>query len=443
MALYHNSNKSNNIITHGYGKPLSLSQTTSSPKRRISSRRSRPLHLLVLILVFILFLVPFGILYYYYHALSLILHNQHEEDSKGKANTVEFQHHQPCNDKKQDTTTTTSATSTNNNSKNPLAIDCPSLLNDFLHGKVSEMELHAGFEKSYVTRTNTPKPFYWSTHKGELDMPRQIAFEKGEYYEQELTARVIEAYSHREGKDVDNDKDDDGIFLDVGGNIGWYSLVAASHGAKKVYTFEPNPSNVVRICESLRLNEWTNVVDVMMVGVSDTMGKQKLFKVDPNNPGMFSFDENRAKKFNHGNPEIVSGEFQLVTLDEFAQSMGWLDLDDGKGATNIRFFKLDVEGFEPKIIRGAQKLFRSRIVQLFAMEMKKKLHSDEDKKMITQLLFESGYELYREGAWKGPKRVIQKKYNKWEDLAQDIIDRKYGENLLFRRIQNHPGVEID
>jgi len=317
------------------------------------------------------------------------------------------------------------------------------------------MEIRQGFEKSYVTRTNTPNPFYWSTHKGELDMPRHAAFEKGEYYEQELTARVIEAYPPVEKDTKEQEEEEEDIFLDVGGNIGWYSLVAASQGAKKVYTFEPNPSNVVRICESLRLNDWTDVVDVMMVGVSDTAGgKRKLFKVDPNNPGMFSFDENRAKKFNHGNPDAVSGEFQLVTLDEFAQNMGWLDqydvLDrDGNGdgasaarrqsALSIRFFKLDVEGFEPRIIRGAEKLFRSRIIKLFAMEMKKKLHSDEDKKMIIKLLFESGYELKQEGAWKGPKNVVKKNYSRWEDLAQDIIDRKYGENLLFRRIseQHH------
>lgn len=393
----------------------------------------------------ILFLFTVCIVYYYNHAISLIVHldnNRHQHDENNETTTTiqdaEEQQQQLNRDKQQHPCPQDLATAAANNKKrdNPLAVHCPSLLNDFLHGKVSEMELRKGFEKSYVTRTNTPNPFYWSTHKGELDMPRYVAFEKGEYYEQELTARVVEAYSPKED-------DDDGIFLDVGGNIGWYSLVAASHGAKKVYTFEPNPSNVVRICESLRLNDWTDVVDVMMVGVSDTVGQQRLFKVDPNNPGMFSFDENRAKKFNQGNPDAVSGAFQLVTLDEFARNMGWLD---GNGiapaGTNIRFFKLDVEGFEPRIIRGAETLFRSRIVELFAMEMKRKLHSNEDKRMITRLLFESGYELYREGAWKGPKNVVKKNYAKWEDLAQDIVDRKYGENLLFRRIQNHPSAKV-
>lgn len=336
-----------------------------------------------------------------------------------------------CDDTMQKELTTihsinTKASSSSSSMKNNLAIDCPAMLHEFLNGKISEMELRKGFEKSYVTRTNTAIPFYWATHKGELDMPRQITFEKGEYYEKELTSRIQEAFDQ-----VKNQGNSSSIFLDVGGNIGWYSLVAAAHGASKVYTFEPNPSNIVRICESLQLNGWNDIVDLMMVGVSDKDGKQNLYKVDPNNPGMFSFDENRAKKYNQGNPEVVSGEFQLVTLDQFAQEMGWF-----QSRPSIRFFKLDVEGFEPKIIKGAEKLFRSRIIDQFAMEMKRKLHSDKDKEMIVKILFDSGYELFMEGAWKGPKNYVHKKYDKWEDLAQDIIQRKYGENILFRRIDD-------
>ena len=75
------------------------------------------------------------------------------------------------------------------------------------------------------------------------------------------------------------------IFLDVGGNIGWFTLLAKAHGASKVYTFEPNPVNVVRVCESLKLNGWEDDVDLMMVGVSDEDGKQPLFRVDVDNPG--------------------------------------------------------------------------------------------------------------------------------------------------------------
>lgn len=305
---------------------------------------------------------------------------------------------------------------------NPRAVNCNDMLRKFLDGKIEEMQSREGFEKSFVTRTNTPKPFYWSTHKADLDMTRASSYEKGEYYEKQLTKRISETFDKIQGTES--------IFLDVGGNIGWFSLLAAAHGASKVYTFEPNPSNIVRICESLNLNKWQESVELMMMGVSDEVGKKPLFKVDPSNPGMFSFDEDRAKKFNDNNPQKVIGEFELISLDSFAEEIGWFVTKP-----NIAFFKLDVEGFEPKIIKGAEKLFKSRIIETFAMEMKKnRLHSPDDKKMMTKLFFESGYELYMHGGFLGPNQIVQEKFDKWEDLAQSILDRKYGENLLFRRI---------
>ena len=59
--------------------------------------------------------------------------------------------------------------------------------------------------------------------------------------------------------------------------------------------FEPNPANIVRICESLTLNDWKDsVVDLMMMGVSDEVGTKALYKTDSTHPESFSFDERRA-----------------------------------------------------------------------------------------------------------------------------------------------------
>ena len=56
--------------------------------------------------------------------------------------------------------------------------------------------------------------------------------------------------------------------------------------------FEPNPANIVRICESLALNGWkdSDSVDLMMMGVSDEVGTKALYKTDSTNPGSFSFE---------------------------------------------------------------------------------------------------------------------------------------------------------
>jgi FkbM family methyltransferase len=311
--------------------------------------------------------------------------------------------------------------------KNDHALDCSAMLRDFLDKKISEIEAIEGFEKSYVTRTSGNKQFYLATHDAKLDKVRATSFQKGRYYESDLTKVIQKAFDKKSGQEGE------AIFLDVGGNIGWFSLLAKAHGASQAYVFEPNPANIVRICESLTLNGWKDSVDLMMMGVSDEVGTKALYKTSAKNPGSFSFDQRRANKYNHGAAEEV-GEFQMITLDSFAEEMGWFETK-----TSIAFFKLDVEGFEPQIIKGAQKLFESGIVELFAMEMKrqKSVHSPEAKRMMTKVIIESGYELYMHGKYSGPKTIVEEKYGKkkWEELADDIIrGEKYGENLLFRRV---------
>ena len=119
----------------------------------------------------------------------------------------------------------------NNNNKleDPYGTNCKQLLQNFLNGKIPQMEKDPGWEKSFVTRTITPKPFYWSTHKPDLDAVRGTSYEKGLYYEKQLTLRVQEIFDKKQGQES--------IFLDVGGNIGWFSLLAAAHGATKVFMF--------------------------------------------------------------------------------------------------------------------------------------------------------------------------------------------------------------
>ena len=342
----------------------------------------------------------------------------------------------------------------------PEALNCKSFLRDYRNGQVKGMEKDSGFDKSFVTRTNTPKPFFWSTHDPKLDVVRATSYMKGFYYEWALTDRITEVYDAKNSKDGEgthNDKNmqnKESIFLDVGGNIGWFSLLAAAHGASKVYTFEPNPTNLVRLCESLILNGWLHddrtkdTVIPIPKGVGSEESTLKFYRADYHNPGSFTFSKERAlgtynsrnmtsakEQQNYTLEEIdqmlerdgVVGEIDIISLDAFAKRHGWF-----KSKPSIAFFKLDVEGFEPQIIRGAKKLFRSRLVENFSMEMKSSIE-EEDMDNMLEIIISSGYDLYMHGGYMGPMKKVLKKYTNSTALGTDIWEELYKENLLFRR----------
>lgn len=351
----------------------------------------------------------------------------------------------------------------------PDGFDCKLFLQDYRNGKVKEIERYpGGWEKSFVTRTITSKPFYWSLHSPELDAVRSSSYEKGMYYEMELTKLIAQVFdaknanANTDKESIENEKKES-IFLDVGGNIGWFSLLAAAHGATKVYTFEPNPANLVRFCESLALNDWLrddrgqDRVIPIAKGVGQEAAKLTLWRTDEDNPGSFTFSKRRAEenfkmRNNRGTGQVVEheynrsealtymeengalGEIEVITLDSFALSHGWLG-NDVRSRPTIDFFKLDVEGYEAQIIYGAEEVFKSRIVENFAMEMKSTTPS-EDICGILNILFKSGYELAMHGGWRGPRRLVRIKYKDPKDLCADVSDGKYKENLLFRKLKD-------
>jgi hypothetical protein len=136
------------------------------------------------------------------------------------------------------------------------------------------------------------------------------------------------------------------------------------------------------------------------------------------NPGAFSFSESRSGD--------AIGEMEITTLDAFAERHGWFE-----SRTSIGVFKLDVEYFELEVMEGAEKLLRSRIIELIAMELKPD-HTKDAKFKICKLLLDSGYELWMHGGWPGPSKEVKTKYTNPSDLVEDFQAGKFKENVLFR-----------
>jgi FkbM family methyltransferase len=127
------------------------------------------------------------------------------------------------------------------------------------------------------------------------------------------------------------------IVLDIGANIGYYSLMAAKRTGKtgKVYAFEPVNNTFRLLVENIRINGFTNI-SAHKIAFSDTSGKTEIFTADSKNTGMSSFSE-------HVHFSGIKESVDMIEGDAFIASLNPLKID---------LVKIDVEGAELKVLKG-------------------------------------------------------------------------------------------
>ena len=141
------------------------------------------------------------------------------------------------------------------------------------------------------------------------------------------------------------------VFADIGANVGYMSFLAArcvgTDGA--VWAFEPNPSLVLMIRESVRRNQFEGRVSAVAVALADAAELDRPFYVsgEPTNSGLSSLtpdaDHQSLGCMNMGDPLLVP----VTTLDKFAEEQRIERFDA---------VKIDVEGAEHLVIAGMRGL---------------------------------------------------------------------------------------
>jgi len=128
--------------------------------------------------------------------------------------------------------------------------------------------------------------------------------------------------------------------VDIGANIGYYTLIAAKlvGNSGKVYAFEPEPDNYKLLCKNIEINGYTNIIPVNKA-VSNKCGITKLF-LDQVNSGNPSFSQDNVFE------KAGSVEVETVTMSEFFQHQ------------KIDFIKMDVQGAEGLIVDGAGEILK-------------------------------------------------------------------------------------
>jgi len=170
------------------------------------------------------------------------------------------------------------------------------------------------------------------------------------------------------------------VVLDVGANIGWYSLILNKMAPEGVdiYAFEPHPGNRALLEENLRRNAASGV-HIVASAVSDHCGEQDLFVYSGANTGR------------HSLLPINSGErirIQTTTLDEF-----WSSRDLGQRTP--RFIKVDIEGYELMALRGGQGVLQRCPTVLFEYSPQFMQAAGQAPEELLDLMFGLGFDCSR------------------------------------------------
>lgn len=128
----------------------------------------------------------------------------------------------------------------------------------------------------------------------------------------------------------------DAVSIDVGGNRGFFAYYMARL-SREVHVFEPNPICLAQLARLRRSN-----MVVHEVALSDHAGTAEM-RFDPNNTGVGTIESANTLAGNSGIKEVVELRVPIRTLDSF-------------GLSNVAFLKIDVEGHEPAVLRGARAL---------------------------------------------------------------------------------------
>jgi FkbM family methyltransferase len=171
------------------------------------------------------------------------------------------------------------------------------------------------------------------------------------------------------------------VFVDVGGNEGYFSVVAAACvGNGQVYSIEPQSRLLPIIAANGQLNA-ANTIVVEQTALTDRVGTVELFLRPSTNTGASSM-------FRHWRLGSTTEQVIQTTLDE---------LLNRHAVGRVRLLKCDCEGAEYLVVRGGVETLREQRIDFIAMEYHISICGIARCKEADSALRSAGYMLTRVG----------------------------------------------
>jgi len=167
--------------------------------------------------------------------------------------------------------------------------------------------------------------------------------------------------------------DSEDLFLDVGANVGSYTLLACGAKGASGFAFEPVPDTFSRLQENLRINSLDSKVRAFNIGLADKDGVLS-FTTKQGCVNHVITDEDRAEN---------SVQVNVLALDNVLES------------ERPCVMKIDVEGFETQVISGAHKVLSNESLHSIVLELNGsgERYGFSEAKLLNTLL-EYGFSTY-------------------------------------------------
>jgi FkbM family methyltransferase len=129
--------------------------------------------------------------------------------------------------------------------------------------------------------------------------------------------------------------------IDVGGNMGFFILILNElvSNTGKMYSFEPSRILRDRLASTVQINNIKNV-EIINLALGEKEGTTSLY-YNPKQSGLSSIVSHEENGF-------LKEEIKITTLDNFSKQF----------SSRISFIKIDTEGYEPQVLRGAKELIK-------------------------------------------------------------------------------------
>lgn len=142
------------------------------------------------------------------------------------------------------------------------------------------------------------------------------------------------------------------LFVDVGANVGSYTVLASAASGANSISFEPNPETFNWLRRNIDLNGVANKTEIYCAAVGSKEGT-----------ATFTVELGCA------NHIVQSTTVDETQIEKKNQVVAVLTLDGSMQGREPILLKIDVEGFETDVIKGASSLLKSSNLRCIIMEL--------------------------------------------------------------------------